>query len=332
MPRLASILGLVLCLVSLARAQGERSLAYLEREIARLASLAGGRVGVGVVHIETGRRLALNGQERFPMASTYKVPIAIALLERVDRGELRLEDMVPVDTVDVSPGSGTLADLFQHPGVALSVRNLLELMMLISDNTATDICLRLVGGPEALRERLRQWGVAEGIRVDRPTKQLIADWLGLGDRIRARDWSLTYFRTLQERLDPEERRLAAARFDADERDTATPMAMAELLGRLFRGELLSPRSTALLLDILHRCRTGENRLKGLLPAGTPVAHKTGTIGGTLNDVGILTLPDGAGHVAIAVFIKSSDRDTASRERAIAEIARAVYDYFLFVRP
>ena len=85
----------------------------------------------------------------------------------------------------------------------------------------------------------------------------------------------------------------------------------------------------LLLDIMRRCRTGDARLKGLLPADTVVAHKTGTIGGTTNDVGIITLPDGAGHVAIAVFVKASDKDAASRERAIAEIARAVHDYFLF---
>lgn len=310
-------------------AQGDASLARLEREIARLASIAGGRVGVAAVHIETGRWVALNPQERFPMASTYKVPIAIALLERVDRGELRLDALVPIDTSDVSPGSGTLADLFQHPGVALSVRNHLELMMLISDNTATDVCLRLVGGPEAVTERLRAWGI-EGIGVHRPTKRLIADWLGLEDQ--TAPWSIARFRSAQARLSPEVRQAAAARFDADERDTATPVAMAELLRKLFLGHFLSPGSTALLLDIMYRCRTGPNRLLGLLPAGTRVAHKTGTIGGTLNDVGIIALPDGAGHVAIAVFIKSSDRDTATRERAIAEIARAVHDYFLFVRP
>ncbi len=83
------------------------------------------------------------------------------------------------------------------------------------------------------------------------------------------------------------------------------------------------------LNIMRRCRTGETRLRGLLPAGTEIAYKTGTIGGTTNDVGIITLPANAGHVAIAVFVKSSEKEVSARERAIAEIARAVHDFFLF---
>jgi beta-lactamase class A len=92
---------------------------------------------------------------------------------------------------------------------------------------------------------------------------------------------------------------------------------------------LSPESTDLLLDIMKRCRTGEGRLKGILPGGTEVAHKTGTIGRTLNDVGIITLPNGAGHVIVAAFVKASSRPESERERAIAEAARAAHDYFLF---
>jgi beta-lactamase class A len=79
---------------------------------------------------------------------------------------------------------------------------------------------------------------------------------------------------------------------------------------------------------MRRCRTGEARLKGMLPLGTEVAHKTGTIGGTTNDVGIITLPDDGGHVAITVFVKSSEKEASVRERTIAEVARAVHDFFL----
>jgi beta-lactamase class A len=105
--------------------------------------------------------------------------------------------------------------------------------------------------------------------------------------------------------------------------------MAALLQRIYRKDLLKPESAEQLLDIMRRCRTGEARLRGILPEGTVVAHKTGTIGGTTNDVGIITLPDGAGHVAIAVFVKASEKDVPARERAIAEISRAVHDFFLF---
>ena len=105
--------------------------------------------------------------------------------------------------------------------------------------------------------------------------------------------------------------------------------MAALLERIYRKDLFKPETAELLLDIMRRCKTGDARLKGLLPQGTEVAHKTGTIGGTTNDVGIITLPDNAGHVAIAAFVKSSEKDVPARERAIAEIARAVHDFFLF---
>jgi beta-lactamase class A len=128
---------------------------------------------------------------------------------------------------------------------------------------------------------------------------------------------------------PEDRSAAAKKFDADPRDTSTPDGMAVLLARIFRKDVLRSETGDLLLDIMRRCRTGDQRLKGILPALTEVAHKTGTIGGTTNDVGIMTLPDGAGHVAIAVFVKSSTNPVPARERVIAEIARAVHDYYLF---
>jgi beta-lactamase class A len=93
--------------------------------------------------------------------------------------------------------------------------------------------------------------------------------------------------------------------------------------------VLSEQSTALLIDIMERCQTGEARLKGMLPEGTVVAHKTGTIGRTTNDVGIITLPNDAGHVIVVAFVKESELDVSERERAIAEAARAAHDYFLF---
>lgn len=306
----------------------DSALPRLEREIGRLSKGSGGVVGVSVVHLQTNRRVSLNGGERFPMASSYKVPIAVQLLTRVDKGELRLDQMIQLQPTDLHPGSGTLTDLFNKPGLALSVRNLLELMMLISDNSATDVCLRLAGGPEAVTARMREIGIS-GIDVNRSTARLIADWIGITQIPAESEWSTTLFRTLSEAVKPEERKAAAARFDADPRDTATPDGMVTLLGRIYRKDLLKTESAELLLDIMRRCRTGEARLKGLLPLGTEVAHKTGTIGGTTNDVGIVTLPDNAGHVAIAVFIKSSEKEVSARERTIAEVARAVHDFFLF---
>lgn len=304
------------------------ALSRLEREIARLATVAGGTVGAGVLHLETGRRVTLNGAERFPMASTYKVPIAVQLLTRVDRGDVRLDEMVSLQPSDLHPGSGTLTELFNKPGVALSVRNLLELMLLISDNSATDIVLRLAGGAPAVTARMRALGIEE-IDVSRPTARLIADWLGVSELPDEQTWTPELLGALARRVRPDEAKRAAEQFNGDPRDTATPRAMVALLERISRRDLLKPETADLLLDIMRRCQTGTARLKGMLPAGTEVAHKTGTIGGTTNDVGIMALPEGGGHVAIAVFVKASDKDVAARERAIAEVARSVHDYFLF---
>jgi beta-lactamase class A len=306
---------------------GDIPLRRLQREIIRAARSAGGTVGVSAIHIESGRRTALNAGERFPMASTYKIPIAVQLLTRVDQGDLSLDQMVDLKPGNLHPGSGVLSDLFSKPGVALSVRNLLELMLLVSDNSATDLLLPLAGGPEAVTDHLRTLGIRD-MGVHRPTINLLADAQGYTLPPEA-EWTPELLKRLQEETPLESRRAAAARFAADPRDTTTPEAMGELLERIYRGGILKPQSRASLLDAMERCRTGGARLKGILPGNTTVAHKTGTIAGVTNDVGILTLPDDAGHVVIAVFVKSSEKTLAERERAIAQIARSVYDYFLF---
>jgi N-acyl-D-amino-acid deacylase len=308
---------------------GDEALARLAREIERLAREAGGVVGVSVRHLESGRRVSLRGGERFPMASSYKVPIAVELLRRVDAGEVSLDEMVTLERHDLHPGSGTLTSLFARPGVSLSIRNLLELMLLISDNSATDLLLARAGGGEAVTARMRAIGL-DGIDVSRPTVRLIADWAGATSLLPPeREWRPDVWGPLLRAAPEEERRAAAARFDEDPRDTATPDAMTDLLARIAAKSLHGPETAELLVDIMRRCQTGELRLKGLLPPGTVVAHKTGTIGGTTNDVGIVTLPQGAGRVAISVFVKSSSKPVSERERAIAQIARAVHDFFLF---
>jgi beta-lactamase class A len=306
----------------------DAALQRLEREMARLAKVGGGTVGVTAIHIETGRRVSLNGKERFPMASTVKVPIAVQLFTRIDKGEVRLDDMIKIEAKDLHPGSGTISDLFNKPGLALSVRNLTELMLLISDNSATDVVLRLAGGGQQVTARMKAIGI-NGISVDRSTANLIADWVGVTNLPPESEWTPELFDTKAEAVKPEERLAAAKKFDSDPRDTSTPDGMADLLLHIHRKDILKKESAELLLDIMLRCRTGDARLKGLLPQGTDVAHKTGTIGGSTNDVGIIKLPDGT-HVAIAAFVKSSEKEIPVRERAIAEIARAVHDFFLFL--
>jgi len=303
-------------------------LVRLVNEVERLSQAAGGRVGVSAVHLETQAAFAINGNEPFPMASTFKVPIAVQLFHRVDQGEVRLDEMVTLEPSDLHPGSGEISHLLNDPGVSLSLLNLVELMLLISDNSATDLMLEAAGGPAAVNGRLDDLGI-RGIRVDRPTIRLIADWSGVTLPPQS-EWSPDRYRELSRAVSADARRAAADAFESDPRDTSTPEGMTDLLRTIWIGAALNESSTAQLLDIMRRCETGPGRIKGLLPPGTEVRHKTGTIGGTTNDVGIITLPGEAGHVALAVFVKSSRRPSADVEPVIAQIARAVYDYFLFV--
>jgi beta-lactamase class A len=302
-------------------------------ELARLSEISGGTLGISALHIETGASLTQNADVPFGMASTYKVPIAVQLLSRVDSGVLLLDQMVELKASDLHWGSGMLSERFNWPnsptpGVALSIRSLLELMMLISDNSATDICLRLAGGPALVNAKLRREGIS-GMTVDRPTVQLIADYLGasLGHPDR---FSPAYLDSIGKGITPDQEKAASLAFDKDPRDSSTPAGMTDLLIKLLKGQLISKNSTELLLDIMTRCETGTARLRGLLPRGTLIAHKTGTIGMSTNDVGIITLPENRGHVAISVFVKSSTQPIPDRERAIAEVARLAYDYFILI--
>jgi beta-lactamase class A len=320
---------LPLVISSVAAQGGDPNLRRLESEIGRLGAISGGKVGVGIIHLETGRELFVNGAEPFPMASTFKVPVAVELLTRVQAGRVRLDSMVNVRPSDLHPGSGTLTSLFNDPGVSLSVHNLLELMLLISDNSATDMVLRVAGGASAVNARLASLGI-NGISVDRPTIQLIADVIGVRNLGPETAWSPAAFDPMSRTVLPAVRQAARTAFYQDRRDTATPEGMARLLAKIWRGEALGPERTAQLLDIMLRCETGAARLKGFLPPQVAVRHKTGSLGiGVANDVGIIDLPDGAGHLVVAVFVKEATRDVAAQERTIAQIARAAYDYFTF---
>jgi beta-lactamase class A len=312
-------------------AAAQAGLDHLRAEIERVAPISGGVLGVGLVHLETGRELFVQGDVPFPMASAVKVPLAVQLLSMVDQGKLRLDSMITLKPSDLHPGSGTLTRLFDDPGVALSVRNLMELMLLISDNSATDILLKVAGGASAVNARLAALGVS-GISVDRPTIALIADAVGVRNLPPESELNPGAFRALSRAVTPEERKAAVAAFYQNTKDTATPRGMAALLAKVWKGEALSPASRDLLLDIMYRCETGAARIKGLLPPDIRVAHKTGTLGvGVAVDVGIIDLPSGAGHLIVTAFVKQSTDETEAQERAIAQASRAGYDYFLFNR-
>ena len=301
----------------------------LRLQIERAARGVGGTVGVAAKHLETGVEVMLNASEPFPMASVFKVPIVVELMAQVREGRFSLDDEISLQPADQHLGSGILSGL-DAPGITLSIRNLVKLMLQRSDNSATDILFNLAGA-DKINARLREYGI-EGISVDRSCQHLIMDAIGLDFEkhrgMSLRDVIASYRKTLRENPDLEKK--AMAEFSSIPKDQSTPGAMNSLLEKIFRKEILDPASCALIVEVMLGCETGERRLKGDLPRGSAVAHKTGTIGGTVNDAGILYLPDGMGHVALTVFFKNTDEGkTEDVEDRIAQISRFVYDYFYF---
>jgi beta-lactamase class A len=295
------------------------------RDLSKQGAGSAGMVGVAAWRLDgSGPRVLINADKTFPMASTFKVAVAGRVLERVDKGEVKLDRMLMIDP-NRMVDSEVIADRFIHPGVSLSVYNLLELMLTQSDNTAADYMTEAGGGPAAVTDWVRRQHVAN-LRVDGDTDAIIRRFYGMGpgpfpEALAAKVKSDPNIEA--ESLKPN------AAFDADPRDTTTPVAMSELLSRIFNGKALSPASTKIMIGIMERCRTGVDRLRGLMPPGTEVADKTGTIGGSVNDVGVITLTDGAGSVVVAVYIKGSDAAYEAREKTIAQIGRAVRDYYLY---
>lgn len=283
-----------------------------------------GRVGFAAQLIGSDKIIAYNGDMTFPMASTYKVPAAVTLLKRVEAGEVKLDHMVELPLDDMVAGDNVIAQNFVHPGLQLSVANLIEAMITMSDNTATDAVFSLAGGPKAITAAMRKLGIKD-MRIDRATKGLIMDMLGMdGPGIVA-----AVKKFLQSNPEKAAQFVAMPKdpeYEADPRDQSTPLAMLDLLMQIDSASAISEGSRDFLIASMSRTRTGAGRIKGLLPRGTPVAHKTGTSSGVANDVGYVTLPDGR-RFAIAIFTASSDTPLADRDRAIAEVARTHYDYF-----
>ncbi len=261
----AILLSLLAFVAQPAAAASSPALQSLEQQLSAMVAGKSADVGIAALDLSTGQSISVKGDVPFPMASTVKVAVAALYLAQVDHGRRSLDD-----TID-----------------GVSARSLMDRMLIHSDNRATDMLIRDLGGPRALDVWLHDNGI-RGLRVDRTIAQL----------------------------------LSAKRDLWDQRDSSTPMAMVELLRKIYRAELIKPASRNYLLDVMGHCQTGKNRMKALLPFGTPVEHKTGTLNGYTSDVGFVSLPGGK-RIAVAIFARGG----ADRPRTIAESARAIYDGF-----
>ena len=285
------LLVLPLVLLALASAAPDPAPAHPVVAAARAAETGGLVAGVSYLHLESGRAASWRGAETFQMASVFKLPVAIAVLDAVEKGTLRLDREVEVKEADRQE-VGPLYDEWK-PGMRVTVARMADVMLVDSDNTAADLLIRLLGGPAAVEKTIVSKGVS-GIRISLDEK-------GLGAAMK--------------------KDLAALERGAQ--NGTSPDAMAGLLARLFKGELLSKASTDRILDSMRRCATSGRRFRAGLPKGAEVFDKTGTMRLSSNDVGILTLPDGS-HAVLAVFTRGGTGAEA-REKAIASIAKAAWE-------
>ena len=319
-------IGLVLLLATPAAAQ-KPDLTRLEAAFKRITDRARGRIGVALIHLESGATADIRGHERFPMASVVKLPVAIEVLTQVAERRLTLDRTVWLAPSDIRPCC-SLERRHPNGGVSRTVRELLELAIIESDNTAADALLELVGGPDAVERRMRTLRLHD-ISIDRSEGQLLLDMAGVTNAPAPHEWTVEMQRRLVAEVDRESLNAARTRYLADERDTATPYATAELLGRLKLGDLLPRAQTDLLIGLMELTKTGMQRLKGRLPPDTAVAHKTGTTAVVINDAGIITLPVDSkipGRLAIAVYVADGSR-IAAMERSVAAIAAAAFEFF-----
>jgi beta-lactamase class A len=306
----------------------DADLPAVERRIRGIASDIGGRVGFAAIHLESQRVVSVNGELPLPMASTVKLPVAMRVMQRIARGELASKTLVSIEARHICPGGGALAATLNIPGVSLSVENLLELALVYSDNAASDVLLELAGGPPAVADLMKEIEI-HGLNIQRSIREIVVAHRGLTEDEAEEGARTGRFGTSHLAVPPERRAAAVVRFLSDPRDHTTALAMTALLAALWNGRVLDAAHSASLLDMMSRCRTGRKRLSRLLPAGTRVAHKSGTLPPTMTaDVGIIYLPAPYGHLAAAAFVAGSGAPEKEQDRAIAAMARVAYDFFV----
>jgi len=280
-----------------------------------------GIAGVAAINLDNGQRITYHANDPFPMASVYKVPIAVAFLQRVDRGEVSLDEKVTLGLEDFHAGNSPIVDEANGQPITLPLRRLFMHMVRDSDNSAVDYILAHYVSPKEVMKALHGIKVSN-VDVSRPEAMIIGEILNEGDKIATRKH---YSERLQA-MSPAERGEGIVKFWNDPRDTATPLGIAELFVKIHKHQAgLSADSEKLLLEALATSGSGPDRLRAGVPEGSTVAHKTGTMPGSINDAGIITSPDGKHHIAIAVFTKHSRGPEKDGAKVVAAIAKTVWE-------
>lgn len=269
----------------------------LRQKITQIIAQQHADVGVAIWGIESIDTLSINGNRHYPMQSVFKFHIAAAVLNKVDKGQLSLSQQIYIRKSDLLPNTWSpLREKYPEGNVTLPLSDILDYTASQSDNNGCDILLRLMGGPQTVQRYIDSVGIHD-FSIKAGEEEMSKDW-----NVQFTNWT-------------------------------TPLSAALALRKFYEKKMLTENSTAFLWKLLVNTSTGSNRIKGALPKGTIVAHKTGMSGtneqgisAAVNDIGIVVLPDGT-HVAICVFVSNSKASTLNDEKVIADIAKAAWEYF-----
>lgn len=299
--------------------------AALQSELEQLVGDYGEEVGVAVTDVASGWTAGVDQHRPYPQQSVSKLWVAIAVMKAVDDGRLDLNGWVTMRDEDRSVFFQPIVANYRDGAYQTPITDLLHRALVQSDNAANDRLMRELGGPEAVRSELENMGLTE-VNVGAYERDLQALTAGLV-------WQADYgfgqnFQVARAALPMAAREAAADAYVADPLDGASPAAITSALAALSRGELLSQISTARIVGLMTAARTGPRRLKGGLPPGWAIAHKTGTgqdfQGASLgiNDVGLITAPDGRVY-AVAVMMRRTRHAVPARLAFMQSISRAV---------
>jgi len=285
----------------------------LRDAIGRIGRGFDGKAGISVVSLKDGWAVDYATTSLFPQQSCSKLWVAITALEAVDRGAVKLDDRVTMGRDDLTLFHQPIAAKIRGGGHTTNIGALLFTAITESDNTANDSLMRAIGGPDAVRDMIQRKGLGAVRFFDGERS--------LQSRIAGLTWSQSYsigdaFYKARSALPMTVRRLSFERYLTDPYDGASPRAVANALARLKRGELLSPASTTRLLNIMAQTRTGKARVRAALPSGWRWSHKTGTgqvlngrVGG-INDIGLLTAPDGTVYAMALMTVPNKSNGQA----------------------
>lgn len=250
------------------------------------------QVGIGLKHLESGDTLTISNSFRYPMQSVYKFPLALAILKEVDSGVLTVDQKIHVKKEDLHLNTWSpLAKEYPDGNVDLTIEQLLNYTVSKSDNNTCDILFKLLDGPIGVEKQMRHWGY-QNISIQTTEAEMQVG----GDSAQQANW-------------------------------CKPFELVQILEDFYLGKLISEESTRILMGQMIESANSSKRIKGRLPKGTIVAHKTGSGNKVVNDVGIIMLPDES-HLILAVFICNSKEEYEDAEDLVAKIASVTYDYFV----